>query len=213
MRKLKGCSSSSGSPGWGAGLEAAQREALFHQGFRQGGGGVGAVGAAVIVGFPHKDPPAQRGAGGDDQRLAAVVAAQRREDAGDPAVLNIGGHDLRLVDVQPGGLFQGVFHPDMVAFAVGLHPQAVHGGAFAPVEHPALQKGGVGGQAHQPAQGVDLPYQVALGGAADGGVAGHIADKIQRQGEDGGFGAQHRRRVGGLDTGVPRAHHNDVVGS
>ena len=37
------------------------------------------------------------------------------------------------------------------------------------------------------AQGVDLPHQMPLGGAADGGVAGHIADKVQREGKDRGF--------------------------
>ena len=57
-----------------AGLEAAQRESVRHQTFCQLGGGMGAVGTAVVVSLTHKDAPAQRGAGGDDQRLAAIVA-------------------------------------------------------------------------------------------------------------------------------------------
>ena len=182
-----------------------------HQRFGQFGGGVGTVGAAVVVGFAHKDAPAQGGAGGNDTGLAAVVAAQRREDAHDLAVLHIHAHHLGLVNVQILGLFQGVFHPHVVPFAVGLYPQAVHGGTFAPVEHPALQKGGVRPQAHQAAQGVHLPHQMPLGRAADGRVAGHVADKVQCQGEHGGFGAQHRRRMGGFDARVARAHHDHVI--
>ena len=178
---------------------------------RQRRGGVGAVGPAVVVGLAHKDAPAQRRAGGDDGALAAIVPAQRRHDAAHAAVLHIQRRDLGLVDGQVGRLFQRVFHPDMVAFAVGLHAQAVHGGAFAPVEHAALQVGGVGGQAHQPAHRVDLAHQVALGRAADGRVARHVADKVQRQREHGGARAQHGGRMRGLDAGMPRADDDDVV--
>ena len=60
--------------GRSAGLKPAQRKALLHQAFGQCRGGMGAVGTAVVVSLAHKDAPAQRGAGGDDQRLAAIVA-------------------------------------------------------------------------------------------------------------------------------------------
>ena len=162
-----------------AGLEAAQREAVRHQTFCQLGGGVGAVGTAVIVGIADENAAAQVGAGGHDDGLAAVVAVQISVHTADLAVLYIHADDLTLVDIEVGGLFQRVFHPDMVAFAVGLHAQAVYGGAFAAVQHPALQVGGVRGNAHQPAQGIDLADEMALGRAADGRIAGHIADKIQ----------------------------------
>ena len=198
-------------PRRGAGLEPAQREAVVHKAAGQRCGGVGAVGATVVVGFPHKDAPAQRGAGGNDHRLAAVVPAQLGVHAPHRAALNVQPGDLRLMDGKVRRGFQRVLHPDVVALAVGLHPQAVHRGAFAPVEHPALQKGGVGGKAHQPAQRVHLPHQMPLGGAADGGVAGHVADEVQRQREHGGAGPQHRRRVGGLDAGVARADDDDVI--
>ena len=198
-------------PGGGAGLEAAQREPVGHQRLGQLGGGVGAVGAAVVVGLPHKDAAAQRGAGGNDAAVAAVVAAQRRHNAHNVAVLHIHAGDLRLVDVEVFGFFQGVLHPDVIPLAVGLHPQTVDRRPLAPVEHPALQKGGVSAQAHQPAQGVHFPHQMPLGGAANRRVAGHVADKVQRQREDGGLGAQHRRRVGGLDARMARAHHDHVI--
>ena len=105
---------------------------------------------------------------------------QVREHAADLAVLHVHADDLALVDVEVGGLLQRVFHPDVVALAVCLHAQTVYGGAFAAVEHPALQVGGVCGQTHQTAERIDLPHKMPLGRAADGRVARHIADEIQR---------------------------------
>ena len=87
----------------------------------------------------------------------------------------------------------------------------MHRRSLAPVEHPALEEGGVGGNAHKPAQGVDLPHQMALCGAADGGIAGHVADEVQCQGKDGGAGAQSGCRVGGFDARMARANDDDVV--
>ena len=61
----------------------------------------------------------------------------------------------------------------MVAALIRLGAQAVHSGALAAVEHAALQKGAVDGDAHLTAQRVQLAHQMALARAADGGVAGH----------------------------------------
>ena len=196
-----------------AGLEAAQRKAVLHKAPGQRGGGVGAVGAAVIVGVAHKDAPAQVGAGGNDDGLAGVVAVQVREHAADLAVLHVHADDLALVDVEVGGLLQRVLHPDVVALAVCLHAQTVYGGAFAAVEHPALQVGGVCGQTHQPAERIDLPHKMPLGRAADGRVARHIADEIQRQRKHRGPCPQPCRRMRRLDPRMPRTDDDDVVGS
>ena len=76
-----------------------------------------------------------------------------------------------------------------------------------------MQEGGVGGDAHQAAQGVESPAPDAPWRClADGGVAGHIADKVQREGKDRGFCPQRRRPAwGGLDAGMARADHNHVI--
>ena len=174
---------------------------------------MGAVGAAVIVGIAHKNASAQIGAGRNHDRPAGIVGVQVGVNAADLPVLHINADDLALMDSKVGGLFQRVLHPDMVALAVGLHPQAVYGRAFAPVEHPALQVGRIGGKAHQAAQCIDLAHKMPLGRAADGRVAGHIADEIQRQREHRRPGPQPCRRVGSLYSRMPRADHDDIVGS
>ena len=74
--------------------------------------------------------------------------------------------------------FQGVLHILLISAAVCLGPQGMNGGAFAPVQHPVLDACMVGSNAHLAAQSIDFPHQVALAGAADGGIAGHIAHGI-----------------------------------
>ena len=92
-----------------------------------------------------------------------------------------------------------------------MHPQRVHGGAFALVQHPALQIGGVCRQTHHAAQRVHLPHQRALGGAADAGVAGHIADGVQTHGKDSRFCAQYSSCVGGFDARMAGADDDDII--
>ena len=70
---------------------------------------------------------------------------------------------------------------------------------------------GVGRAAHLPAQRVDLPHQVALCGAADGGVAGRIAHTIQIGGDQQRLLPQPGRSQSGFDARVARADDHHVV--
>ena len=174
---------------------------------------MGTIGAAVAVRITHKNAAAQICAGRNHDRPAGIVSVQVGVNAADLPVLHINADDFSLMDVKVGGLFQRVLHPDMVSLAVGLYPQAVYGRAFAAVEHPALQVGRIGGKAHQAAQCIDLTHKMPLGRAADGRVAGHIADEIQRQREHRRPCPQPCRRVGSLYSRMPRPDDDDIVGS
>ncbi len=66
--------------------------------------------------------------------------------------------------------FQGVF------VFIRLCPRPPDGRAFGAVEHAELNAGGIGGEAHQSAEGVDFADHLPLGQSADGGIAGHLAD-------------------------------------
>ena len=70
-------------------------------------------------------------------------------------------------------------HILLIAPPVGLRAEGVDSGALAKVQHPVLDARAVGGLCHFPAQRVKLPHQMALARAADGGVAGHVADGVQ----------------------------------
>ena len=104
-----------------------------------------------------------------------------------------------------------MLHVFLVAPPVRLGPKGMDRGALAPVQHPVLDAAVVRCQAHFAAQGIQLPDQVALAGAADGGVAGHIAYGIQVDGEENGLEAQPGGGQGGLNAGVARSNDGHVA--
>ena len=61
-----------------------------------------------------------------------------------------------------------------------------------------------------PPQGVQLPDQVALARAADGGVAGHVSHRVQVDGEADGLQPQSGGGQRGLNARVSRAHHGNI---
>ena len=76
-----------------------------------------------------------------------------------------------------------------------------------------MDAGQVGGAAHQAVEGVDFADQVALADAADGGVAGHLADAGAAVGDQDGAGAHAGGGGGGFAAGVASANDDDVEGS
>ena len=121
--------------------------------------------------------------------------------------------DFPLPQQQVGAGLQLVLHQAGVVVPVNLGPQGVHRRALAQVEHPALDGAGVGGAAHLPAQGVDFPDKVALGRAADAGVAGAVAHGVQVDGKDNSRAPQPCGGQGGLYAGVPRADDGNIKGT
>ena len=94
---------------------------------------------------------------------------------GDCAVLGADLHHLALADGEVLLTLQDALHAALVLPAVRLGPEGPDGGALALVQKAVLDAALVGGLRHFAPQGVQLPDQVALAGAADGGVAGHVA--------------------------------------
>ena len=94
--------------------------------------------------------------------------------------------------------------------AVGLRAGGSHCRALAGVERAELDARLVGGDCHRAAESVDFAHQVALADAADGRVAGHLAERFQ------GVGEQQRARAGaggrqrGLGAGLAATHHDHV---
>ena len=170
-------------PGGRARLEAAQLQPQLFQALRQGEGDGQPVGAGLPRHVPHDGAPPQVGAGGDHHGLDPVHRPVGGAHGGDPAVFREHVGDLRLLHPQVLLLFQSVLHDLLVPAAVGLGPQRPHRRALAPVEQPVLDARPVGGLCHLAPQGVQLPHQVALPRAADGRVAGHVAHRVQVDGE------------------------------
>ena len=78
------------------------------------------------------------------------------------------------------------------------------------VQQPELDAAGVGNLAHDAAERVDLAHQVALGHAADGGVAAHLRDQVEIQREQGRAQAHPRGGGGGLAARVSPAYDQHI---
>ena len=171
------------------------------------------VGSAVPQAFPHDGPAPQVGAGADDAGPTAVGGPGLRAHEGSGPVFQADLGDLRLLEAETRLPFQGVLHALLIGPPVRLGPQGTDGGALAQVQHPILDAAFIRRPAHFAAQGVQLPNQVALSGTSHGGVAGHIADGVQVDGEDDGVEPQPGGGQSGLDARVARADDGDIAGT
>ena len=167
---------------------------------------------AGIFCSPQWIRPAEEGAGGQDHGPASDPLAPVGDDGGDPAV----AVDLDVVD--PGGqdlevrlLGQQGLDRLAIELAVGLGAGAADGRALGKIEHPELDAAAVDRPGHDAVEGVDLPHQMALGEAADGGIAGHFADLGRIVGHQQGPGAEARSRSGRFGPRVTAADHHDIV--
>ena len=100
--------------------------------------------------------------------------------------------DRRLGDIEPFGLREECLHGGAVELAVGLGARTPHRRALGAVEHAELDAGAVGGAANDAVERVDLAHQMALGEAANGGVARHLADRRAAMGHQQRGGAEPR---------------------
>ena len=198
-------------PGRRAGLESAKVQPQSAEIVRQSHAGVHPVGAGGDDALAGDDGAVQICSRGDDHGLRAVFRPQLGAHAGDSAVCGQNFHDLRLFQLQIFLQFQDVLHILPVFYPVGLGAEGMDGRTFAPVEHPVLDAGMIGRRAHLAPQRVQLPHQVSLAGAADGGVAGHIPHGVQIDGKENGMAAQPCGGKGSFDSRVPRSDHGNIT--
>ena len=196
-----------------AGLEAAHAQPQRLAALGQRPGSRQPVRSGIAQHIAHDRAPVQIRARGEHCRAAAVDGAVCRHDGADAAALRLDGDDLRLLDAQVRLQLECVLHHGLVFPPVGLRAQRVHGRALAAVEHPVLDAGLIGRARHLPAERVELAHKVALARAADGGVAGHIADGIHIDGEADGVQPEPGGGQRGLNARVPRTDDGDVTAS
>lgn len=131
------------------------------------------------------------GAGTDDH-AACINGIVQGSDGARGLLFSI---DKQLDDVsleQPyaGSGFQHSFHARTVGGLVTLGARCADAGALGSVQHPELNGGGIRIQAHGAAQSIYFPDNMPLGKAADGRIAGHLADGVQVMGKNG-YGTAH----------------------
>ena len=112
----------------------------------------------------------------------------------------------RLQQAQVGGVLRRLFHDAAVEKPVGLGAFGMHRRPLAQVQRAGLQRHTVGGAAHFASQGIDFIHQMAFAGAPDGGVAGHVGQRIQIEGEKHGVHAHARAGQGRFHPRMPGAY-------
>ena len=191
-------------------LETADGQPQIYQAPGQGQSGGQAVRPGVPDHLAHDGPPPQVSAGGHNGRLHPVDGSGVGDHPGHRAALREDLHHLGLLHPQVLLKLQGVLHHLLVLPPVRLGPQGPDRGALPPVQDAVLDTGPVGSPAHLAPQGVQFPDQVALSGTADGRVAGHIAHRIQVNGEAQGAQPHPGGGQGSLNARVARADDRDV---
>ncbi len=118
--------------------------------------------------------------------------------------------DFGLLDEEVGDGLQLFAHLDAVEGLVALGAGAPDGGAAGGVEEAELDAAGVGDFAHDAAEGVDFPDQMAFRHTAYCRVAGHLCDEVEVEREERRAQAHARGGGGGFAASVAGADDEDV---
>jgi len=216
-----------------AGFEAASAQAEVLERFaEQNGGGFSRASGRILL-FAAMNEAVEKGSGGDDDGFGGDATAVAEEDAGDtvascrlPVVsrarcnwqVTAGGwqllHDhirhLGLLDAEVRLRFEDLAHLQAIGLLVALGAGRPDGGAAGSVEQAKLDSDGVGDFAHDAAERVDFADEMALGDAANGGVARHLGDQVDIQREERRLQAQASGCHGGFASGMTGSDHDNV---
>ena len=198
-------------PGRRAGLEPPHGKTKLTETVSQSIGGSQTVGTGMGDSFTGEGHAFQIGAGGQYHGTAGKDRTGGGGHGGDLSVLHAQIHHFRLTYPEMILLFQRLFHHFLIMPPVRLRTQGIDGGPLAPVEHPVLDAGLVGGHAHLSAHGIQLPHQMALAGASDGRIAGHVAHTVQIHGKAYRVQAHPCGGKSRLDAGVSGADDGDIT--
>lgn len=162
------------------------------------------------------NPPAKKGARSDYDRTRAESPAFERFDTNDGrlAAARLGVQKQSgyrpLNRVQRHMALEERPHRSPVHAAIALRARRPHGGALPPIQHPELERGHVRGASHETAERVDLSNDRTFSHPANGWVAGHLPNALERA----RYEADGRTDTSGGDrcfgARVTSAHDNDV---
>ena len=157
------------------------------------------------------DASAQERAGSEDDCPGAEAATVRGLYPLQLIALNQepGHHALRKLEVRER--LEELPHRALVEGAVALRPRRPHRRSLGAVQHPELNRGAIGGAAHDPAERVDLTDDGALRDPADSGIAAHLPDCVEGGGQQKGVRAEAGGHGGCFGAGVAAADNDDVV--
>ena len=149
-------------------------------------------------------------AGGCHHRPAWNPHTSGSRDCGNMIVFYFNRRYFTLTNRQAGLGHQRLPHPVLVSLLVRLCPQRMYCRALSHVQHPALQKCIVNCQSHFPAQRIQFPDQMPLGGSADHRVACHQRNPVHVQCQQQRIDAHTGRGQGRFASCMPCTNHNKI---
>src|SRR5690349_11411383 len=157
------------------------------------------------------DEAAKKRSGREDDPAAAEDFPDLGLDAADSALLDDQTFDARLAQREVLRILEDALHALAVLRLVRLRPRGAHRRPLLGVERAELNAGRVDRPRHLAAERIDLLDEVALADAADGGVAGHLADVVEVERQHERRRAHARAGERRLDAGMAGADDDDVV--
>ena len=185
-----------------AGLEPSRRQLQFAQPRAQALGRRVAGAAGFVVFQADMDQARQERAGRQHHRVRMEGQADLGHDPDHPVAVQQQVVDRLLEQRQVRLVFEA--RPDrlLVENAVGLRAGRADRRPLAGIEDAELDAGFVGGNGHGAAQRIHFLDQVPLADAADGRVAGHLAQRFDVVGEQQRGAAHPGGRQRGLGAGM-----------
>ena len=153
----------------------------------------------------------EEGPGAHDHGPGPNLLAGPGDRSKDAARLHEKGLGDALAQLDARGALHHATHLDLVGALVGLGSRGPHRRPAASVQHLELDAGPVDDPAHRAAERIDLAHQLALGQAADRGIAGHLGDGVEIAGQQHGIAAHPGGRERGFAARVARADDENVT--
>src|SRR5690554_444322 len=107
-------------------------------------------------------------------------------------------------------IFKHTTNSGFVTYAISLGPCSTHSWAFSCIKNAKLNTGMIGGQAHGPAQCIDLLDQMALADTTDSGVARHLTQSLDVMGQQQSMTAHASSSQSGFGSRMATADDDDV---
>jgi hypothetical protein len=114
--------------------------------------------------------------------------------------------------VQVRRRFQHFAHLCTVKTPVGLGTRRLNGGTSRTVQEAELDPGPIYDTSHYAPERIYLPDNMSFSDAADGRIAGHLADQVQIDRNKGRSAAKARCRRGGLTSRVAGPDNDHIKG-
>ena len=157
------------------------------------------------------DQTAEKCPGRDDHGPTGVKDAGLIDHAADPPAIDDQLLHQALTQVEVFLLLHDGLHCKAVELLVALEARGLDRRPFRGVEEAKVDSGPVGDTAHLTAKGVDLLDELALGEAADRGIAGHERERIEVDVEQKGLAAHPGRREGRLAARMTPSDDDDII--